>query len=82
MHFSCIIFNLPVQLLKNKHMKKLLLILFIGLSTFSNAQNSIQPSFGFNLWNLAESDMISYMEVGATYEHGLSDQLGIIRRVL
>ena len=61
-------------------MKKLLLILFIGLSTFSNAQSSIQPNFGFNLWNLSflgESDMTSYMEVGATYEHGLSDQLGI-----
>ena len=61
-------------------MKKLLLLTFLGFSTFSIAQSSIQPNFGFNLWNISvfgDSEMTSYLEAGVMYEHGLTDQLGV-----
>jgi len=62
-------------------MKKVILICFLFCFGFSKAQNmSVQPNFGFNLWNLSffdESELLTYMEAGATYEYGISDNLGV-----
>ena len=58
-------------------MKKVLLFVFIGISTLSNAQSSIQPNVGFNFWKIADFDIQSYMEFGVQYELGITDQLGL-----
>jgi hypothetical protein len=61
-------------------MKKGYLILMLGALFFNKnvtAQSSIQPNFGFNIWKISGLDMLSYLEVGAVYEHSLNDNLGL-----
>jgi hypothetical protein len=60
-------------------MKKLIFALSIGVSTCVLSQSSIQPSFGLNIWSPAglSNGISTFLEIGADYEHGVSDQLGI-----
>lgn len=62
-------------------MKKLITFFCLALATGGFSQNSIQPSFGFNIWNVKlggfGSSTSTFFELGADYEHGLTDQFGI-----
>ena len=60
-------------------MKKIIFVISIGLSSCVFSQSSIQPSFGVNIWSPGGLDngVGTFLEIGADYEHGVSDQLGL-----
>jgi hypothetical protein len=62
-------------------MKQIFTVFCLALALGSFSQNSIQPSFGFNIWNInlggLGSSSLTFFELGADYEHGLTNQFGI-----
>jgi len=62
-------------------MKKLFFIITTNLVLLVNAQHSIQPNFGNNLWmygsGYGSSGITSYIELGAQYEYALNNNLGL-----